>query len=114
MAGARPDGAARRWTGGIELPERRAQSAEGDPPDRYKKYEAGASLRGRITHCDPPRRLSYTWDEDSNAPSEVTFELTPQGADVLLVLTHRRLGDRAGMVNVAGGWQPTSAFSSTI
>jgi hypothetical protein len=48
--------------------------------------------------------LSYTWDEDSNSPSEATFELTPQGSDVLLVLTHRRLGDRTAMLSVAGGW----------
>jgi uncharacterized protein YndB with AHSA1/START domain len=92
--------------GRVELNFRNAELSpqKETTPDRYKKYEAGANLRGRITHCDPPRRLSYTWDEDSNSPSEVTFELTPQGADVLLVLTHRRLGDRAGMVNVAGGW----------
>jgi len=36
--------------------------------------------------------------------SEVTFELTPRDGDVLLVLTRRRLRDRAEMVNAAGGW----------
>jgi uncharacterized protein YndB with AHSA1/START domain len=72
-------------------------------PEKYKKWEEGASVHGRITRCSPPRLLSYTWSEPSGE-SEVTFELTPQGEDVLLVLTHRRLGSRATMVNVAGGW----------
>lgn len=34
----------------------------------------------------------------------MTFELTPKGTDVLLVLTHRKLKDRAMMVSVASGW----------
>jgi uncharacterized protein YndB with AHSA1/START domain len=60
----------------------------------------GTPSKARITRCDPPRLLSYTWAEWG----EVTFELTPRGDDVLLVLTHQRLADRAGMVSVAGGW----------
>src|SRR5918994_1998641 len=54
----------------------------------------GFTTYGHITRCDPPRVLSYTWDEQSGVASEVTFELTRQGEEVLLVLTHRRLGDR--------------------
>ena len=91
-----------RVGGGVELtfnnteltPHREA------PPDKYK--EAGcAVVRGRVTRCDPPRLLSYTWGESE---SEVTFELAPEGENVLLVLTHRRLPDRTTMVSVAGGW----------
>jgi uncharacterized protein YndB with AHSA1/START domain len=94
-----------RVGGRVELNFRNAELSphKETPPDRYKDRGAG-SLRGRITLCDPPRLLSYTWNEDSGAPSEVTFELTPQDADVLLVLTHRRLGDRTAMLSVAGGW----------
>ena len=94
-----------RVGGRVELNFRNAELSphKETPPDRYRNRGAG-SLRGRITRCDPPRLLSYTWNEDSDTPSEVTFELTPQGADVLLVLTHRRLGDRAAMLSVAGGW----------
>jgi uncharacterized protein YndB with AHSA1/START domain len=69
------------------------------PPDKYKEYE-GAGFEGRVTRCDPPRVLSYTWGDSS----EVIFELTPQGADVLLVLTHRRLPDRTAMVLFGSGW----------
>lgn len=41
---------------------------------------------GVVTHEEPPRRLSYTWNDDS----EVTLELEPLGEDVRLLLTHRR------------------------
>ncbi len=94
-----------RVGGRVELNFRNAELTPHQeiPPDRYKNRR-GKSLRGRITRCDPPRLLSYTWNEDSGSPSEVTFELTPQGADVLLVLTHHRLGDRTAMLSVAGGW----------
>ncbi len=73
------------------------------PPEKYKQYENGVSTHGRITRCEPPRLLSYTWGGEPG-DSEVTFELTRRGQDVLLVLTHRRLGDRAAMLHVAGGW----------
>jgi uncharacterized protein YndB with AHSA1/START domain len=90
-----------RVDGRVELNFHHADlSAEKTPPERYKEIEGGHTLHGRITRCDPPRLLSYTWGESG----EVTFELTSRGDDVLLVLTHRRLGDRAAMVNVAGGW----------
>lgn len=58
---------------------------------------------GRVTHCDPPHMLSYTWGAEPDA-SEVTFELLGQGENVLLVITHRRLRDREMMVRVAAGW----------
>lgn len=74
------------------------------PPEKYRNCADGVTTYGRVTRCDPPRLLSHTWDEQSDVASEVTFELTPQGEDVLLVLTHRRLGDRATMLSVAGGW----------
>jgi uncharacterized protein YndB with AHSA1/START domain len=72
-------------------------------PERYRQYE-GASFDGRITRCQPPRVLAYTWGKAWGGDSEVTFELTPRGEDVDLVLTHRRLGTREAMVSVAGGW----------
>ena len=35
---------------------------------------------------------------------EVTYELTPRGKDVLLVIIHRRVQDRELQANVMGGW----------
>lgn len=73
-------------------------------PERFRDMEDGVSFEGRVTACDPPRMLSYTWPESSGGDSsEVTFELTPQGNDVLLVLAHRRLAPD-NMAGTAAGW----------
>jgi uncharacterized protein YndB with AHSA1/START domain len=76
-------------------------STEKTPPEKFSKMEGGHTLKCRVTACDPPRRLSYTWGEDWG---EVTFELAPRGKEVLLVVTHRRLGGRGTIASVAGGW----------
>lgn len=73
-------------------------TSEATPPGKDESCE----VRGRVTRCDPPRLLSFTWGEGSDA-SEVTFELTERGSDVLLVVTHRRL-DPPQMIAVASGW----------
>ncbi len=74
------------------------------PPEKYRRLENGFSQRGRITRCEPPRLLSFTWDEDAATPSEVTFELSPRDDQVLLVLTHRRIAARSSMISLGGGW----------
>ena len=79
----------------------------GPTPERYRNE---SSVTGRVTRCDPPRLLSYTWGETSGSDSEVTFELSPHGKDVLMVLTHRRLGSRDAMINVASGWHAHVGF----
>ena len=72
-------------------------------PEQYRGMERGHRMQGRITRIDEPRLLSYSWGE-SAGESEVTFELTPQGKDVLFVITHRKLPSRDEMLNTAGGW----------
>ena len=57
-------------------------------------------MRSRITELDPPRRLSIAWD----GSGDVSFDLEPQGEQVLLTLTHRRLPDRATLLEVGAGW----------
>jgi uncharacterized protein YndB with AHSA1/START domain len=89
-----------RVGGRVELQFRFSElTAEETPPNKDDSCE----VPGRVTQCDPPRLLSYTWSDGPEA-SEVTFELTPRGRDVLLVITHRRLGDLGTMINVASGW----------
>jgi len=72
------------------------------PPDDHKQYhDPGASMECKVLRWEPPRVLSYTFDENS----DVTFELTPQGENVLLVLTHRARGDdRPFLHGYASGW----------
>jgi uncharacterized protein YndB with AHSA1/START domain len=89
-----------RVGGKVELKFHHADlSAEKTAPEKFKKYE-GHTMLGRVTACEPPRLLSYTFGD----AGEVTFELTPKGRDVLLILTHRRLADRNMMVSVSSGW----------
>lgn len=95
-----------RVGGRVELRFRHADlSPRREPtPQKYKSMENGATTHGRITRCDPPRVLSYTWGEEGGRDSEVTFELTSRKDEVLLVITHRNLGGRDEIVSVSGGW----------
>ena len=94
-----------RVGGRIELKFNHTQlAAKVEPtPQRYK-HEIGETFIGRVTRYEPPRLLSFIWDATAPDSSEVTIELTPQGDDVLLVLTDRLLRDHAEMVSVASGW----------
>jgi uncharacterized protein YndB with AHSA1/START domain len=73
-------------------------------PERFRSFENGATSQHRVLRAEPPRLLSFTWSADAEVPSEVTFELEPEGDKVRLVLTHRRLPSRDEMINTAGGW----------
>ena len=107
-----PDKRARWFAGGpmeprpggkIELFFRHANIAPHEvPPEKMKKvHEEGFTMPGKILRWEPPRVLSYTFDEDS----DVTFELTPQGKEVLLVLTHHARGvDLPDITGYASGW----------
>ena len=95
-------GAVQPWVGGnVDLNFRHADLSpqKEEVPEKYRQCENGASFTVEVTRCEPPSLLSHTWADGS----EVTFELTPQGEGVLLVLTHRRLTP-AIMLSVAGGW----------
>lgn len=72
------------------------------PPEQYKKVqETGFKMPGTVLRWEPPRVLSYTFDDDS----DVTFELTPEGKQVVLVLTHRSRGDDIpSLSGYASGW----------
>jgi uncharacterized protein YndB with AHSA1/START domain len=74
--------------------------AQEPTPERFKEMENGCGFTGEVTQCEPPRLLGYTWGGES----EVTFELTPRGEKVLLVITHRRLDTPSERADVAAGW----------
>ena len=89
--------------GKLELFFRHENIAPGEtPPEKMKHVQdPGFTMPGTILRWEPPRVLSYTFDEDS----DVTFELTPQGKQVLLVLTHRSRGvDLPFITGYASGW----------
>jgi len=72
-----------------------------DPPtERPADFPEEHRMKSRITECDPPRRLTFAW----NNSGDVTFELEPKGKGVLLTVIHRRLPDRSTMLKVSAGW----------
>jgi uncharacterized protein YndB with AHSA1/START domain len=96
-----------RKDGKVELlfDNSRLTGHDGEPPAKYAKYGCASGMQGRITACEPPRLLAYTWNEnDTGENSNVTFELTPKDGKVLLVVTHRRLATRGEMLSVSAGW----------
>lgn len=60
-------------------------------------------MHGVITQFAPPHRLAFNWSSDGKG-SEATFELTGQGPETRLVVTHRRLDSHKQLLSVAAGW----------
>ena len=76
---------------------------ETPPPEFKKAHEGGKVHEGIVTRCEPPHLLAFTFGSDNE--SEAIFELTPQGRDVVLVLTHRSTGgDIPYMHEFGAGW----------
>ena len=72
-----------------------------DPPgQRPAGFPEEQRMQSLITECDPPRKLAFSWQ----GSGDVSFELDPQGNEVLLTVTHRRLPDRSTLLKVAAGW----------
>jgi len=93
-----------RAGGKIEFVMHHSKLSPGEtPPEKYAQvHEPGVTFEGRVLRYEPPRVLSYTFGDEE---SQVTFELTPQGDQVLLVVTHRSTGDDIKeQFNYAGGW----------
>ena len=72
------------------------------PPEDHKDVQdPGFKMPATVLRWEPPRVLSYTFDDDS----DVTFELTEQGKNVQLMLTHRARGaDLPFLHGYASGW----------
>ena len=72
-----------------------------DPPgQRPPGFNEEHRMQSRITELDPPHKLGIAWGTSGG----VSFELEPKGDEVLLTVIHRRLPDRATMLNVSAGW----------
>ncbi len=91
--------------GKVEFAMHHQNLAPGEtPPAEFAKVQdPGVTFEGRVLRCDPPRLLSYTFGSED---SVVTFELTPQGRQVMLLLTHRTTSaeERADLCNYGSGW----------
>ena len=72
-----------------------------DPPGKHPDgFGDEHRLQSRVIECDPPRRLAFTWDGDS----DVAIDLEPRGDKVLLTLVHRHLGSRNRVLMHGAGW----------
>lgn len=60
-------------------------------------------FEGKITRLEPLRVLAHTWNWDGK-DSDVIYELTPKGKDVLLTIQHRLPADGGMIVGVGAGW----------
>ena len=79
-------------------------SPDETPPEGQKEsHDPGRHVSGTVTRCEPPHVLAFTFAHYGD--SEATFELTPEGPNVRLVLTHRGKGDDLSyMTGFASGW----------
>jgi uncharacterized protein YndB with AHSA1/START domain len=71
------------------------------PGERPPGFDAEHRMQSRIIAFEPPRRLSFAWQNSG----DVTIALDELvDGKVLLTLTHRRLPEGATTLNVAAGW----------
>ncbi|MBU8537475.1 SRPBCC family protein [Falsiroseomonas tokyonensis] len=99
----------RRWLAAGEMELRLGATTElvwrneqlNDPPTRRPEgFGEEHRMQVEITELDPPRRLGISWGSTGG----VTFLLEKQGSEVLLTVIHRRVEDRATLLNVSAGW----------
>jgi len=76
-------------------------SSEKTTPEKYRDRGMG-KFDGVMTRLEPMRALAHTWAWNGG-DTEVSYELTPKGKDVLLTIVHRRLGKDL-TPSVMGGW----------
>jgi uncharacterized protein YndB with AHSA1/START domain len=90
---------ARRWCAVTEF--------EGRLGGKYGLVKGEWVAEGAIVEWDPPRAVAWTWDW-KNAPigarTIVRFELTDEGNNTLVHLTHTGFPDAEGATNHNEGW----------
>jgi uncharacterized protein YndB with AHSA1/START domain len=69
------------------------------------RFDMGAT--GRVTACEPPHLLEYTWNEEKSSCGPVVdalvrWELSEEGSGVRLTLTHSRLPENEVLGHGAG------------
>lgn len=73
------------------------------PPVKYEMMQGEIAMTGKVTRCDPPTLLAHTWEFEDHA-SEVCYELSEQGDEVLLVVTHTRMTSMDETISACAGW----------
>ncbi|MGH8030041.1 MAG: SRPBCC family protein [Arenimonas sp.] len=91
--------------GRIDLLFRNSSLTENDdaPPPDFAKNGLERRMGGAVTQWDPPRVLGFTFG-DGESPSHVRFELSPQGDQVRLQVTHSRVATADSLRGFSAGW----------
>jgi uncharacterized protein YndB with AHSA1/START domain len=72
-----------------------------DPPGhRPDGFGEEMRMKSRVLEVQKDKRLVFTWHETG----EVCIDLRPEGDEVLMTVTHRRISDRANLLMVGAGW----------
>jgi uncharacterized protein YndB with AHSA1/START domain len=88
------------WPGGlVDLRYDHSRISDEPVPEAFLDHRE----TGRVTACEPPRLLAFTW-RDGPTASHVTVELTPVAGGTRLVLTHSRLDLPGDFGPAAAGW----------
>jgi len=72
-------------------------------PEAWKAFD-GTSSTATITRIDPPRLLAYRTDMGRGTDSEIVFELSPVGDEVLFVITQTPVADAQSKSAFGSGW----------
>lgn len=86
---------------GLTMDHDRLSDNDVPTPEKYRPY-IGHSWTERITRCEPPHLLAFTW-EDGQA-GEVTFELMDDAGATRLILTHTGLRGPGDAMDFGSGW----------
>jgi uncharacterized protein YndB with AHSA1/START domain len=79
-------------------------------PITYKQPDGSLDIEGKVLEADPPRRLVHSfstrWEANTDAPTTVSWEITPMGAETcLLSVVHSGFAsENATYESVKGGW----------
>lgn len=94
-----------RVDGRIDLLFRNSSLTQDDdaPPPEFAKNGLESRMGGTVTEYDPPRVLAFTFG-DGESPSHVRFELSPQGDQVRLLVTHSRVATADSLRGFSAGW----------
>jgi uncharacterized protein YndB with AHSA1/START domain len=80
-------------------------------PEQYKGRGV-ASFTGVITRLEPLKVLAHTW-KWGDSDTEVTYELTPRGKEVLLTIVHSRMPTDSRL-GVMAGWDVHSGILADL
>lgn len=72
------------------------------PGTRPSGFGQEHRMKSHVVAVHPPYQLTFTWGETESG--EVSFELSPEGEQVKLTVTHRRIVDRKVLLRVGAGW----------